>query len=80
MAARRKQSARATPAKRGRPTRAQATKKRGERFAELPQFEKMRRRSPESAPRLFEWLVDNGFIEPVATYRRKSANRRARRR
>lgn len=80
MATRRKQSSRKSPARRGRPTRQQAQKRRGERFAELPDFQKMRRRSPESAPRLFEWLVDNGFIEPVATYRRKSANRRARRR
>lgn len=70
----------ATKIKRGRPTRRAAVRKKGERFAQLPHFERMRRRSPESAPRLFEWLVDNGYIEPVSTYRRKSANRRARRR
>lgn len=71
----------ATRAKRsGRPTRKSAARKRGSRFVELPGFERMRRRSPESAPRLFEWLVDNGYIEPVSSYRRKSANRRARRR
>lgn len=66
--------------KRGRPTRKASARKRGERFAQLPAYEKMRKRSPESAPRLFEWLVDNGYIEAVPTYRRKSANRRARRR
>lgn len=66
--------------RKGRPTRSSAANKRGKRFADLPGFERMRRRSPESAPRLFEWLVDNGFIEPVSTYRRKSANRQARRR
>lgn len=66
--------------KRGRPSRRTAARKRGERFAELPAYERMRRRSPESAPRLYEWLVDNGYIEAVPTYRRKSANRRARRR
>lgn len=61
---------------RGRPSK----RERGERFAQLPNFERMRRRSPDSAPRLFEWLVDNGYIETVPTYRRKSANRQARRR
>lgn len=61
---------------RGRPSK----RERGSRFADLPNFQQMRRRSPESAPRLFEWLVDNGYIETVPTYRRKSANRRARRR
>lgn len=70
----------ATRAKRGRSTRRSSARDRGERFAELPEYNKMRRRSPESAPRLFEWLVDNGYIETVPTYRRKSANRRARRR
>jgi hypothetical protein len=54
-------------------------KKRGNRFADLPNFKRMRKRSPESAPRLYEWLVDNGYIETVPTYQRKSANRRARR-
>lgn len=54
--------------------------KRGKRFSDLPGSDRMRRRSPESAPRLYEWLVDNGYIEAVPTYRRKSANRRARRR
>lgn len=67
-------------AKRGRPSRRNARSKSGGRFADLPNYERMRRRSPESAPRLFEWLVDNGYIEAVPTYRRKSANRRARRR
>lgn len=70
----------ATRAKRGRPTRSSAQRNRGKRFADLPGWEKMRRRSPESAPRLYEWLVDNGYIESVPTYRRKSANRQARRR
>jgi hypothetical protein len=70
----------ATRAKRGRPTRRSAQRERGSRFADLPGWEKMRRRSPESAPRLYEWLVDNGYIEAVPTYRRKTANRQARRR
>lgn len=70
----------ATRAKRGRPTRRVASRERGKRFADLPNWEKMRRRSPESAPRLYEWLVDNGYIEAVPTYRRKSASRQARRR
>lgn len=69
-----------TKAKRGRPSRRNARTGRGERFADLPNYERMRRRSPESAPRLFEWLVDNGYIEAVPTYRRKAANRQARRR
>jgi hypothetical protein len=63
---------------RGRPTRRSTANKRAERFSGLPNISKMRRRSPESAPRLYEWLVDNGYIEAVPTYRRKSANRRAR--
>lgn len=66
--------------KRGRSSRSNSARERGKRFAELPGFDKMRSRSPESAPRLFEWLVDNGYIETVPTYRRKSANRQARRR
>jgi hypothetical protein len=66
--------------KRGRPSKRAAQSKRGKRFADLPNHDRMRRRSPESAPRLFEWLVDNGYIEAVPTYRRKTANRRARRR
>ena len=65
-------------AKRGRPTRRAAQRERGKRFADLPNYKQIRRRSPESAPRLFEWLVDNGYIEAVPTYRRKSANRQAR--
>lgn len=65
--------------KQGRPTRRAALSKRGKRFADLPNYERMRRRSPESAPRLFEWLVDNGYIEAVPTYRRKAANGRRRR-
>jgi len=70
----------ATRAKRGRPSKRNSRSQRGGRFVDLPNNERMRRRSPESAPRLFEWLVDNGYIEAVPTYRRKSANRRARRR
>ncbi len=70
----------ATKAKRGRPSRRNARSQRGKRFTDLPNYERMRRRSPESAPRLYEWLVDNGYIETVPTYRRKSANRQARRR
>lgn len=27
----------------------------------------MRRKAPDSAPRLYEWLVDNGYVEPVST-------------
>lgn len=40
-------------------------------FIEAPPERSMRRKSPESAPRLFEWLVDNGYAEPVTTYGRK---------
>lgn len=69
-------AAKRTRAKRGRPSRSRAKSKRGARFTDLPNYERMRRRSPESAPRLFEWLVDNGYIEAVPTYRRKTANRR----
>lgn len=67
----------ATRGKRGASRKRNA--KRGKRFSDLPNHERMRRRSPESAPRLYEWLVDNGYIEAVPTYRRKSANRRAKR-
>jgi hypothetical protein len=27
----------------------------------------MKRRTPESAPRLFEWLTENGYVEPIKT-------------
>lgn len=70
----------ATRSKAKRGSSRRSARERGSRFAELPEYDKMRRRSPESAPRLFEWLVDNGYIETVPTYRRKSANRQARRR
>jgi hypothetical protein len=38
------------------------------KFIEAPPERNMRRKSPESAPRLFEWLVNNGYAEPVTTY------------
>lgn len=45
------------------------------KFIEAPPERYMRRRSPESAPRLFEWLVSNGYVEPVTTYsNRKGGN------
>jgi hypothetical protein len=75
MASKRKVAKRASARSRGGRGR-----KRGSRFADSPSFERMKRKSPDSAPRLFEWLVDQGYIEPVPTYRRKSANRQARRR
>lgn len=59
-------------------SRRRGSAKKRNRFADLPNFKRMRKRSPESAPRLYEWLVDNGYIETVPTYQRKSANRRAR--
>ncbi len=68
----------ATRSKRG--GKSSRSRSRGKRFSDLPNFQKMRKRSPDSAPRLYEWLVDNGYIETVPTYRRKSANRRASRR
>jgi hypothetical protein len=68
--------------KRGRSSRGRSSRstkgRTGKRFADLPNSIKMRRRSPDSAPRLYEWLVDNGYVETVPTHRRKSANRRAR--
>lgn len=39
------------------------------KFIEAPPERSMRKKSPESAPRLFEWLVDNGYAEPVTSYR-----------
>ena len=45
------------------------------KFVEAPPQRYMRRRSPESAPRLFEWLIDNGYVEAVTTYSsRKGGN------
>lgn len=49
------------------------------RFVEPPPRGSMRRKSPDSAPRLFEWLVDNGYVEAVTTIRSKG-KRKARRR
>lgn len=48
------------------------------KFVDAPPERSMRKKSPESAPRLFEWLVNNGYVEPVTTYskgggRKKSA-------
>lgn len=77
----------ATRARRTSKSRRSSRSRKGKsRFVDLPNYQKIRRRSPESAPRLFEWLVDNGYIEPVSMYKRKSvarrngANRRTRRR
>lgn len=44
-----------------------ADKKRGFQFIEAPPVRSMRKRTPESAPRLFEWLTENGYVEPVKT-------------
>lgn len=44
-----------------------ADKKRGFSFIEPPPINSMKRRTPESAPRLFEWLTDNGYVEPIKT-------------
>ena len=47
-----------------------ADKDRGFKFIEAPPIKSMRRRTPESAPRLFEWLTENGFVEPIRTAKR----------
>lgn len=47
------------------------------RFIAAPPKRYMRQTSPASAPRLFEWLEANGFIESVTTL--KSSKRDARR-
>lgn len=47
--------------------------KRGFQFIEPPPVNSMRRRTPESAPRLFEWLTENGYVEPVRTVKRGGA-------
>lgn len=46
------------------------------RFVGAPPRASMRRRNPKSAPRLFEWLVDQGYVEPVSTYRASRPKRR----
>lgn len=53
--------------------------KAANRFIKAPPERFMRRVKPESAPRLFEWLVDRGYVQPVTTYRSKAGSRRARR-
>jgi hypothetical protein len=55
----------------------QLVAKFNKRFVKAPPQRSMRRRSPNTAPRLFEWLADQGYVEPVTTYRRKSDNRKA---
>lgn len=47
------------------------------KFIEAPPEKSMRRKSPASAPRLFEWLVDNGYAEPVTTYSKGKGNKGA---
>lgn len=49
------------------------------RFIQAPPKASMRRRSPTSAPRLFEWLVSNEYVEPVTTIRSSRASRAKRR-
>jgi hypothetical protein len=56
--------------------------KGGYRFIDQPPSADMKKKSPESAPRLYEWLVDGGFVEPVNTVSRRnrgSRNSRGRR-
>jgi hypothetical protein len=43
---------------------------KGYRFIQQPPRADMKRKSPDSAPRLYEYLVDQGFVEPVNTVRR----------
>lgn len=47
----------------------------GFRFVSAPPKRSMRKRSPESAPRLYEWLVDNGYAEPVSSTSRARRGR-----
>jgi hypothetical protein len=47
---------------------------RGFRFIDAPPERAMRRRTPESAPRLFEWLTENGYVEPIKTVRSGAKN------
>lgn len=57
-------------------------KPRAFKFVEAPPERSMRRKAPDSAPRLYEWLVDNGYVEPVSTGGRrgkKSAAKKGRR-
>jgi len=35
------------------------------RFIDAPPRKDMKRKSPDSAPRLYEWLVSEGYVEPV---------------
>lgn len=44
------------------------------RFIEAPPERSMRKKSPASAPRLYEWLVDNGYVEAVTTYSKRDRN------
>jgi len=37
------------------------------RFIDAPPRKDMKRKSPDSAPRLYEWLVSEGYVEPVNT-------------
>lgn len=48
-------------------------------WVQAPPRANMRRKQPKSAPRLFEWLVDKGYVEPVSNFRASRANRRAKR-
>lgn len=42
---------------------------RGFQFVKAPPDKAMRRQSPASAPRLFEWLVEEGYVTPVMQVR-----------
>lgn len=44
------------------------------KFVDEPPESDMRKKSPESAPRLFEWLVDNGYAEAVTTYSKRGGS------
>lgn len=49
------------------------------RFVKPPPQKKMRKVDPDSAPRLYEWLTSNGYVEPVSTSRRGKTSSRRRR-
>lgn len=50
------------------------------KFVKAPPKASMRRRSKDSAPRLYEWLISEGYVEPVSSTRASRAKRRRARR
>ena len=46
------------------------------KWVAAPPKRSMRKKTPQSAPRLYEWLIDNSYVEPVKTIKSSRKGKR----